>query len=175
MKGYTAKKGNQYYAVIYEGLDPVTGKEKRAWHPAGPNKDEAERLAKRLAAESEGRDDKTRSLTFGAYLTGQWLPAKANTLAESTWHGYRRKIERHVLPALGRVPIRRLKVTDLERLYDAKLRPTEPDVKALAPKSVLEIHIIIRSALSAAVKRGILNPKRRHRRPCPKTAIDSET
>lgn len=156
MKGYIAKKGNQFYAVIYEGLDPVTGKEKRTWHPAGPDRTAAERLAGKLAAEAEGANDSTRSLTFGAYLTEQWLPGKANTLAESTWHGYRRKIDRHILPTLGRTPIRRLKVADLERLYDTKLRPTDPDVKALAPKTVLEIHLIIRGALAAAVKRGML-------------------
>jgi hypothetical protein len=119
MKGYVAKKGNQFYAVIYEGLDPVTGKEKRTWHPAGPDRAKAEQLARRLAAEAEGANDSTRSLTFGAYLTEQWLPGKANTLAESTWHGYRRKIERHILPALGRIPIRRLKVADLERRNSA--------------------------------------------------------
>jgi len=51
VKGYTAKKGNQCYAVIYEGLDPVTGKEKRTWHTSGPDKSVAEKLAKRLAAE----------------------------------------------------------------------------------------------------------------------------
>ena len=156
MTGYIAKKGSQYYAVIYEGLDPVTGKEKRRWHPAGPDKPVAEKLAQRLAAEAEGRDDKTRSLTFGAYLTNQWLPGKANTLAESTWHGYRRKIERHVLPTLGKTPIRRLKVDQLDNLYDSKLRPVDPGVKALAPKTVLEIHQIIRGALNDAVKRGML-------------------
>ncbi len=157
MKGYVATKGKQYYAVIYEGLDPVTGKEKRAWHAAGPNKAEAEKYAKRLAAEIEGRNDKTRSLTFGAYLMNQWLPGKANTLAESTWHGYRRKIERHILPTLGKTPIKRLKVDHLDNLYDTKLRPTDPGVKALAPKTVLEIHLIIRGALNDAVKRGLLN------------------
>jgi len=47
-----------------------------------PDKTVAEKLASRLAAEVEGRDGKTRSLTFGAYLTGQSLPGKANTLAE---------------------------------------------------------------------------------------------
>ena len=156
MKGYVAKKGNQFYAVIYEGLDPVTGKEKRTWHPAGPDRSAAEKLARELAAEIDGRGGKTRPLTFGAYLTEQWLPGKANTLAESTWHGYRRKIERHILPSLGKVPIRRLKVTDLEALYDAKLRPTEEGVRALAPKTVLEIHLIIRGALTAAVKRGVV-------------------
>ena len=35
MKGYVAQKGNRWYAVIYEGLDPVTGQEKRSWHVAG--------------------------------------------------------------------------------------------------------------------------------------------
>jgi hypothetical protein len=34
MKGYVAR-GDRWYAVIYEGLDPVTGKERRRWHPAG--------------------------------------------------------------------------------------------------------------------------------------------
>jgi len=157
MKGYIAKKGNRYYAVIYEGLDPVTGKEVRKWHPAGTCRDEAETLAHKLAARTDGGTDSIRSLTFGAYLTQQWLPGKANTLAESTWHGYRRKIERHILPTLGAVPIRRLKVTHLEALYESKLRPTETGTKALAPKTVLEIHLIIRGALDHAAKRGIVN------------------
>ena len=45
MKGYVAKKGDRWYAVIYEGLDPVTGKERRSWHPAGTSREEAEKLA----------------------------------------------------------------------------------------------------------------------------------
>jgi len=30
-----ARKGNRWYAVIYDGTDPVTGTEKRTWHAAG--------------------------------------------------------------------------------------------------------------------------------------------
>ena len=30
MKGYAAKKGNRWYAVIYEGTDPITGRERRS-------------------------------------------------------------------------------------------------------------------------------------------------
>lgn len=60
MKGYVAKKGNQFYTVIYECLDPTTGKEKRTWHPAGPDRVAAERLARKLAAEAEGANDPTR-------------------------------------------------------------------------------------------------------------------
>lgn len=35
MKRYVAQKGDRFYAVIYKGLDPVTGRERRRWHPAG--------------------------------------------------------------------------------------------------------------------------------------------
>lgn len=48
MKGYVARKGGRYYAVVYEGLDPLTGRERRRWHPAGTCEAEARELAARL-------------------------------------------------------------------------------------------------------------------------------
>ena len=86
MDGYVARKGNRWYAVIYHGLDPVTGREQRTWHAAGTDRDAAERLARRLAKEAVGRDDGNRSLTFGAYLMRHWLPAKKIELAPTTFH-----------------------------------------------------------------------------------------
>jgi integrase len=156
MRGYVVRKGDRWYAVVYEGLDPVTGREKRSWHPAGTTRNEAEQLAARLAAEMNGRNDKVRSLTFGAYLTRQWLPGKKVTLAESTWDGYRRKIDRHILPAIGHLRIRRLRAHHLEKLYDRMLHPTD-DRRPLAPKTVLEVHLIIRGGLKDAVTRGLVN------------------
>ena len=41
MKGYVANKGNRWYAVIYQGLDPVTGRERRDWHAAGTSRADA--------------------------------------------------------------------------------------------------------------------------------------
>lgn len=99
MDGYIAQRRGRFYAVIYEGLDPVTGKERRTWHPAGTDRAAAERLAARLAAEEQGQADGVRSLTFGAYLTGQWLPGKKLQLAASTYRGYERNVELHVVPA----------------------------------------------------------------------------
>ena len=156
MNGYAARKGNRWYAVIYEGLDPVTGKEVRRWHPAGTTKAGAEKLARRLAKDLDGPADAARSLSFGAYLTHTWLPAKRLEVKASTWDGYRRKVQRHILPTLAAIPIRRLRVAHLEQLYEAKMRPTDGS-RALAPKSVLEIHLIIRAALNDAVVRGMLS------------------
>ena len=109
MHGYVTRKRDRYYAVIYEGLDPVTGREHRSWHPAGTDRAEAKRLAERLAAQSNGRNDEARSLTFGAYLTRDWLPGKKLTLATSTYRGYVHKTERHILPALGSTRLRGLR------------------------------------------------------------------
>jgi integrase len=155
MKGYVARKGDRWYAVIYDGLDPVTGRECRRWHPAGRDRAAAEQLARRLAAEINGPNDKARSLTFGAYLAERWLPGKRLTLRETTWDSYRRKIDRHITPALGHVPIRRLSPARLERLYDSKLHPTDGH-RPLAPKTVLELHLIIRGALADAVRHGLV-------------------
>ncbi|HPG14776.1 MAG TPA: N-terminal phage integrase SAM-like domain-containing protein, partial [Microthrixaceae bacterium] len=156
MNGYVARKGNRWYAVIYEGLDPVTGREIRRWHPAGTDKEAAEKLARRLARELNGPDDRGRSLTFGAFLTRTWLPAKRIELRPTTWSGYRRIVHRHVLPALGSVPMRRLRPERIEDLYESKLRPTDGS-RPLAPKTVLEIHVVIRGALNDAVQRGFVN------------------
>src|SRR5687767_7533103 len=156
MKGYVTTKRGRYYAVIYEGLDPVTGRERRSWHPAGTDRAEAEHLAERLANESNGRNDEARSLTFGAYLTRRWLPGKELTLRTSTYRSYVHKTERHILPALGSTRLRALRPHHLEKLYDRMLHPSDGS-RALAPKTVYEVHLIIRGALDDAVRRGLIN------------------
>jgi integrase len=154
MKGYVARKGNRWHAVVYEGIDPVTGKERRSWHAAGADRADADKLAQRLAAERNGRNDEARTLTFGAFLTRQWLPGKQVVLAPSTYSGYRRNVERHILPALGRVRLRGLRPHHLEGLYARLLRPGRSG--GLASKTVYEIHLVIRGALTDAARRGLV-------------------
>jgi integrase len=156
VNGYVAQRRGRFYAVIYEGLDPVTGRERRRWYPAGTDRARAERLATRLAAEEQGRADAVRALTFGAYLTGQWLPAKKLQLAASTYRGYERNVQRHILPALGRIGLRRLRSHHIEALYD-QLLASSVEAPALAPKTVYEIHLVIRGCLADAVRRGLLS------------------
>ena len=65
-----------------------------------------------------------RTLTLGAYLTSQWLPAKKLQLAASTYRSYERNVQRHILPALGRIGLRRLRHHHIEALYDQLLTPS---------------------------------------------------
>ncbi len=154
MKGYVRQRGNRYYAVIYEGRDPVTGRERRTWHPAGDDRAEAERLAAKLAAAETDKVGAVRSLTFGAYLTSQWLPSKKLHLATSTYRGYERNVQLHVLPTLGKVANRRLRYQQIEALYDTLLHPATG--RGLAPKTVYEIHLVINGALTDALRRGLV-------------------
>ena len=87
----------------------------------------------------------------GAYLTTRWLPGKRLVVATSTWDGYRRKLDRHIVPSVGRTPVRRLRPEHLEALYDRMLHPTDGR-RALAPKTVLEVHLIIRNAQRRCAK-----------------------
>lgn len=77
-------------------------------------------------------------------------------LQASTWDSYRRKIDRHILPSLGRTAIRRVRPEHLEALYDRMLHPTD-ERRPLAPKTVLEVHLIIRAALGDAVRKGLVS------------------
>jgi len=63
-------------------------------------------------------------------------------------------VQRHILPVLGRIGIRRLRYQQIESLYDALLHPAEGT--GLAPKTVYEIHLIIRGALTDAHRRGLV-------------------
>lgn len=65
------------------------------------------------------------------------------------------KTKRHILPTLGRKRLRRLRPQHLENLYDSMLHPADGR-RPLAPKTVYEVHLIIRGALADAVRRGLV-------------------
>ena len=95
-------------------------------------------------------------MTVGRYLVTRWLPAKEPTLRETTFFRYRRSIEVYVLPRIGRVPLRRLTTTHLERLYAELLGSGRADGGGLAPKTVLNVHQILRKALTDAMRKGLV-------------------
>lgn len=72
-----ARKGNRYCAVIYEGVDPATGKERRRWYPAGTRKADADNLVTELVKRCNDGDDRSpEKIAVGAYLSERWLSAQ---------------------------------------------------------------------------------------------------
>ena len=49
---YIIERNNRFYVVAYDGIDPLTGPERRRWHPAGRSRADAEAIATTLAVEA---------------------------------------------------------------------------------------------------------------------------
>src|SRR5690606_39283222 len=79
---------------------------------------DAEKLLADLVKRShEGNTVVSERITLGAYLLDRWLPVQEARLRRSTFDSYRRNVERHVVPALGAVPLDKLAVEDLDLFY----------------------------------------------------------
>lgn len=158
MKDYVVRKGNQHYAVICQGLDPLTGQERRRWHPTRPDRHVAEQRAVKLADDwTNDRSARRSSVTVAVYLTQRWLPANQARLKPSTWAGYARNTRLHVVPRIGRVPLRHLRPDHIERMYaELSVDGNHTRDGGLDEKSIIEVHQMLRRSLDDAVRRGLL-------------------
>ncbi len=158
---YVTEKRGVFYAVIYEGRNPVTGRERRRWHRCD-DRPAAKKLADELT-EQRPRNRRTgSSLTLTEYLLGQWLPAKEATLAPSTHARYVTSVEHYLLPHLGTTPLRRLRTEHIETLYRRLLIAGSRRGGPLAAKTITNLHQIVRSSLNDAVERGLLTSSPAH-------------
>lgn len=161
VRGYVAKKGNRWYAVIYDGVNPTTGKERRRWVAAGTRKGDAEKLVTEMVKRrNEGATVVADKSTLGSYLVDRWLPIQETKVRRSTYDSYRRTIDLHVLPTLGGCPLDKLTADDLDLLY-ATLRRSGRKGKGgqstgLAPKTVRNIHLMLNKALADAHRKGLV-------------------
>ncbi len=154
---YIVERSNRFYVVAYDGTDPITGRERRRWHPAGHSRADAEAIAARLGVIAEAETSTaTGQLTFGRYLTERFLPMRRNRLQSTTAYRYEWMIEHYIAPALGAMPLRSVRAEHLDRLY-AELLATGGVKKAgLAPKTVYDVHVVIRSAFTQAVRQHLV-------------------
>lgn len=162
MRGTVQKKGKKWYAVIYDGVNPATGEYRRRWVQAGTRRGDAEKLLAELVKRAHrGETVVSEKLTLEQYLVDRWLPIQEARLRKSTHDSYRRNIELHVIPALGKRKLDQLTPDDIDVFYAAllkngrKKRPGEKGpVTGLAPKSVHNIHVMLNKALSDAARKG---------------------
>ncbi|WP_431973964.1 tyrosine-type recombinase/integrase [Micromonospora haikouensis] len=162
---------------VYAGLDPITKKRHYLTEtvPPGPTaRKEAEKARTRFLAQvDERRNPRTRATVD--QLLDRWL--EVLDVEASTRQGYVKKLNKHVRPLLGKLPVGRLDAETLESFYAVlrkcrdhcggarkaiehrkagphdctdKCRPHE--CKPLAPASIRQIHWILSGALNRAVR-----------------------
>lgn len=134
---YIVQRQNRFYVVAYDGLDPLTGKERRRWHPAGHDRDDADALAARLTNDTERTAPRANgSITLGTFFRDTWLPQKRRQVRATTSYRYSWFVDRYIDPAIGHVPLRRLRVDHLDALYTDLATTGGRAGTGLAPKTV---------------------------------------
>lgn len=155
--GRGGKPQTLWYAVVDVGHGD-DGKRKQKWHGGFKTKREAERvLAEVLQTVEQQTYVAPQRLTLAEFVVSEWLPIMQTQVKVSTWDSYRRNLQKHVLPVLGSRPLQQLTAAHLNALYRSLLEPGgKPGARALAPKTVRNIHIVISKVLSDAMDHGAI-------------------
>jgi len=100
---YIVNRRDRFYVIAYDGIDPISGRKRRCWHPAGTNRDDAEELSRQLERDLSSRPTLPpgRGTTLGRFLVEDWLPRKRRTLTPTTAYRYAWMIDHYVVPRLG--------------------------------------------------------------------------
>lgn len=157
------RKDGRWEGRYVVGRDPDTGKMVTKNVLGKTQAEVKEKLRKAI--------DNSRQLDYtkeGKYTVGQWLDewfdayAKVKVRASShqTYKGY---IENHIKPNIGDIPIEKLTSLRLQKFYRKLLTEgrvprieSENQPKGLSAKTVRNIHQVISSAMSMAVKHKLI-------------------
>ncbi|MGH7723070.1 MAG: tyrosine-type recombinase/integrase, partial [Candidatus Dormibacteria bacterium] len=108
-----------------------------------------DKLQAALGALRSGLPVPTDRVTVAEYMD-DWLTGARRALRPSTAGTYERHIRLHILPALGRLAVARVRPEQLDRLYAGLL------AKGLSRTTVQHVHAILRRSLSQATRRGVI-------------------
>ncbi|MGH8907202.1 MAG: tyrosine-type recombinase/integrase [Egibacteraceae bacterium] len=152
-RGHIQQRDNGTFRVlVYAGRDPLTGKERRRTGTAHSRK-EAEQLRTRLLSEiDQGQASGGGSRATMTQLLERWL--ETADLELTTRYTYQSYISHKIVPALGRVPVRKIDVETLDRFYAELRKRGGVHGQPLAAMTVRQVHFILRAALGLAVKWG---------------------
>jgi integrase len=95
-------------------------------------------------------------------LTDTWLPIKRRHVRASTAYRYSWFVDHYINPAIGDVPLRRLRADHLDGFYDQLITTGGRHGTGLAPKTVHEVHVIVRGALDLALRRRLVSDNVAH-------------
>lgn len=145
---------------VYLGRDPETGKGKRKWFSFPTRKEAEAHLSQMLAQLHGGGTIPTTKLTVAEYLL-QWLEKyAAGNVRQTSLMSYREIVHRHLIPALGRIPLRQLSPLDVQGYYTSKLTgdgtSTTKKPRPLAPATIRKHAGVLHEALEHAVKWNLL-------------------
>jgi integrase len=152
MRGFIRQRGEAWELRVYLGQDAISGKKRYATRTVRGSRREAERVLARIVAGADQGSFARTSATVGELLE-RWFELARDDYSPKTVLETRGYLDRDLVPALGEVPLARLRPEDLDRYYRA-LRAHGSRGRPLAPASVRRIHGVLRRALQQGVRWG---------------------
>lgn len=124
------------------------------------SRDKATIVSKVQSLEDE-RDNHTIGRAGDNWTTERWLTfwleeLTAPYVKDNTLAGYRVAVNHHLIPGIGKHPLKKLKPEHLERLYLRILDTTTKRGTKTKPATAHQVHRVVRTALNEAVRRGHL-------------------
>jgi integrase len=153
MKGFMRQRGASWELRVYVGRDPVTGKQRYATRTVRGGKRAAQRILAEMVTDAEHGLSVRTNATAGELIEA-WFELAADDFSPKTVKETRGFIDRNLLPAVGDVPLSKLKASDLDRLYRRLQASGAVGGGPLSPATVRRIHGILRRALAQGVKWG---------------------
>lgn len=132
------------------GFDPVNGKQKQKSIYGKTQKEVREKLAQVTVEIDEGTYIEPCQMTLEEWMT-IWLAEYMGDKKWSTIKHYKAQVKSHILPALGHYPLSQLNPHIIQAFDNALLRGTGKE-KPLTPKSVRNVHGVLRKCLAVAVQ-----------------------
>jgi integrase len=146
MRGNITRRGKSSWRLKFDG-ERIAGKRQiRYVTVRGTRKDAEAELARLLNDAHRGVLVGPTKVTVGDWLR-QWLDDAKPDLSGGTIQNYTDKIERQIIPILGKIELQRLKPVDAQRWFKDM-----PSTKPLSARSRVFTFKLLSAALDAAVR-----------------------
>jgi integrase len=162
MAAISKRKDGRWQAIIELPLDLKTGERKRKWIYAD-KRPEVRRMATKLEEQvASGNYIDPSKLTIEGYLL-TWIKDYCADLSPTTVDAYQTYIKGHIVPAIGKIKLQKIKPLDIQRFYNGESE------KGYKGNTIRQEHIILNRALKDAVRNSLVqyNPVDRVDKPKP--------
>jgi integrase len=154
------KRRDSLQVQVYAGRDPLTGRKRYVSQQVPGQTKASMRQAKQVEARlleevGAGRHKGSRSRTMSELLERwlEWRPT-VRPIAPTTVSSYRAAMDRYILPALGKLPVRQVDAATLDAFYAHLRTRGGKDGRPLKASTVHEVHAVLSGALKQAVVWG---------------------
>jgi Phage integrase, N-terminal SAM-like domain len=157
MKGHIRERSPGRWAIVVEMRDPETGRRKRKWHSFAGTKRQAQVECARLVSEVGIGTYVEPSKTTLAQFLDRWLDDVRTRVTPKTYERYSQICQKNIAPLLGAIPLAKLRPEQISEAYAKALASgRRKGSGGLPPRTVRQMHAILKSALSQAVKWEIM-------------------